>query len=62
MLVCEPVCMCVCVCVCLCGVCVCVCALSFALYQVPVDRVVYFIEAFLDLFNKKGVRADPQVY
>ena len=29
--------------------------------QVPSDRVVYFIEAFLNLFDSKGQRADPQV-
>ena len=29
--------------------------------QVPADRVVYFIEALVNLFDKNGLRADPQV-
>jgi peptide methionine sulfoxide reductase MsrA len=28
--------------------------------RIPADRVAFFLEAFLNLFNDKGVRADPQ--
>jgi len=28
--------------------------------KVPNDRLLFFVEAFLNLFNDKGIRADPQ--
>jgi hypothetical protein len=52
-------CMHVCVCVC-----VCVCKHTHkhtnTSYKVPNDRLLFFMEAFLNLFDANGIRADPQ--
>ena len=33
---------------------------TYTSYKVPNDRLLFFMEAFLNLFDANGIRADPQ--